>query len=166
MAPPLRERDEVVCFADGWVSLSAHQLSLTCQKIHLFEAQDTIRRHLEDRLERLQAKRLSMCSDDSNSRPPSPLSRDLSSDLAQVRHLFDLARTRCEIKVNQVTAIIRQHLGAQLFEWDASLVRDGTFNAAMLLARTGGSDDDVNICLQALNESRWAHSKSSERSQE
>lgn len=165
-ATPFRERDEVIRYADGWVSsLSACHL-LTSQKISLFEAQNIIRKHLKDRLDRLQTKSSSMGSDDANSQPPSPLSSDLSSDIAQLGHLLELARTRCEIKINQVTAIIRRHLGAQLFEWDASLVRDGMYHAAMLLARNGGSDDDVNVCLQALNECRWAHSKSSERSQE
>jgi hypothetical protein len=40
---------------------------------------------------------------------------------------------------------------ARFFEWDASLVRDGTFYAAKLLPRMGGSEDDIAICLQALN---------------
>lgn len=39
----------------------------------------------------------------------------------------------------------------RFFEWGASLVRDGTYYTAMLLARSGGSDEDVAICLQALN---------------
>jgi hypothetical protein len=54
----------------------------------------------------------------------------------------------------------------RFFEWDASLVRDGTYYAAMLLARGGGSDEDISICLQALNELRWAHGKCWERSNE
>ena len=37
------------------------------------------------------------------------------------------------------------------FEWDASLVRDGTYDAAMLLTKAGGSDEDVAVCIQALN---------------
>lgn len=70
-------------------------------------------------------------------------------------------------------------LTRRFFEWDASLVRDGTYYAAMLLARGGGSDADIAVCLQALNvgvvrdiwayklqELRWAHAKSWERSQE
>jgi hypothetical protein len=90
----------------------------------------------------------------------------LVSDLNQLRHLHELARTRCELKMSQVTDIIRRHLGAQMFEWDASLVRDGTYQAAMLLVASGGTDDDVNVFLQALNEGRWVHSKSAEHSQD
>ena len=39
----------------------------------------------------------------------------------------------------------------RFFEWDASLVRDGTFYTAKLLAQTCGSEEDIAICLQALN---------------
>lgn len=120
--------------------------------------------HLEDRLNRLQAKSTSMGAE--TSQPPSPRSTDMLSDIAQVRHLLELARTRCEIKSGQVTAIVRQHLGGPLFEWDAGIVRDGTYHAAMMLAQNGGSDEDASVCLQALNENRWAYSKSAERSQE
>ncbi|BEI87789.1 uncharacterized protein CcaverHIS019_0105070 [Cutaneotrichosporon cavernicola] len=149
-ATPYREHDEVASFADGW-------------KMSVFEAQNAILRQLEERLERLQAKSTRI---DSSSLPPSPRSNDLVTDLNQLRHLHELARTRCEIKMSRVMDIIRGHLGAQMFEWDASLVRDGTYQAAMMLVATGGSDDDVSVCLQALNESRWAHSKSWERSQD
>lgn len=38
-----------------------------------------------------------------------------------------------------------------MFEWDASLVRDGTYYAAMILAKRGGSDEDIALCIQALN---------------
>lgn len=153
-------------FADGWVSVCLPLPATLAdrQKISVFKAQNAIRRQLEERLERLQAR--SRGRADSGSQPPSPLSSDLVSDLNQLRHLHELARTRCELKMSQVTDIIRRHLGAQMFEWDASLVRDGTYQAAMLLVASGGTDDDVNVFLQALNEGRWVHSKSAEHSQE
>lgn len=150
-------------FADGWVSSSFVPDLADRQKVNVFTAQNAIRSQLEGRLERLQAKGRRA---DGSSQPPSPLSSDLISDLNQLRHLHELARTRCEIKMSQVTDVIRRHLGAQMFEWDASLVRDGTYQAAMLLVATGGSDDDVSVCLQAMNEGRWAHSKALEHSQE
>lgn len=46
----------------------------------------------------------------------------------------------------------------RFFEWDASLVRDGTYYAAMLHAKAGGSDEDIALCIQALNVSRPAWS--------
>lgn len=39
----------------------------------------------------------------------------------------------------------------RFFEWDASLVRDGTYYAALLHAKAGGSAEDIAICIQALN---------------
>jgi len=54
----------------------------------------------------------------------------------------------------------------RFFEWDASLVRDGTYYAAMLLAKNNGSDDDIACCVQAINELRWAHAKAWSRSAE
>ena len=70
----------------------------------------------------------------------------------------------------------------RFFEWDASLVRDGMYYAAMLHAKGGGSDEDIALCIQALNvsvslrdiycgllirqEMRWAQAKAWERSAE
>ncbi|GMK59564.1 hypothetical protein CspeluHIS016_0801700 [Cutaneotrichosporon spelunceum] len=150
VATPFGGHDEVTSFADGW-------------KISVFQAQNAIRKQLEDRLEHLQTSRARA---DASSLPPSPTSHDLVSDFNQLRHLHELARTRCEIMMSRVTDIVRRHNGAPMFEWDASLVRDGTYQAAMLLVATGGSNDDVSLCLQVLNESRWAYSKSWERSQD
>lgn len=41
---------------------------------------------------------------------------------------------------------------------------DGTYYAAMLLAKDHGTEEDVAVCLQALNEMRWAYAKTGERS--
>lgn len=45
-------------------------------------------------------------------------------------------------------------------------MRDGTYYTAMLLAKNHGSDEDISICIQALNELRWAHAKAWDRSAE
>lgn len=42
-------------------------------------------------------------------------------------------------------------------------MRDGCFFAGFLLAGEGGSDEDVQTCLQALRQMRWAFSKGEER---
>lgn len=47
--------------------------------------------------------------------------------------------------------------------FDAALVRNGCFFAAFLLAGESGNREDVETCLQALGEMRWAFSKSEER---
>ena len=44
-----------------------------------------------------------------------------------------------------------QQLTRRFFEWDASLVRDGTYYAALLHAKAGGSAEDIAVCIQALN---------------
>jgi len=62
--------------------------------------------------------------------------------------------------------VVSLGLIGRFFEWDASLVRDGTYYAAMLLAKHNGSDDDIACCVQALNELRWAHAKAWSRSAE
>ncbi|KAI0306791.1 hypothetical protein B0F90DRAFT_1693299 [Multifurca ochricompacta] len=86
-----------------------------------------------------------------------------SAPLDAATRLLKIADARCHEVVRRVIVIIRQHLGSSFFEYDASLVRDGCFFAGFLLAGEGGSDEDVQICLQALRQMRWAFSKSEER---
>lgn len=66
--------------------------------------------------------------------------------------------------VQAVLSIIKRNLGTPFFQYDAFIVRDGVFFAGFLLASEGvGEADDVNFCLSALREMRWAFSKSEER---
>ena len=92
-----------------------------------------------------------------------PNSSPRSAQLDAATRLLKIADARCHEVVRRVVVIIRQHLGTPFFEYDASLVRDGCFFAGFLLAGEGGSDDDVQTCLQALREMRWAYSKGEER---
>ena len=92
-----------------------------------------------------------------------PNSSPRSAHLDAATRLLKIADARCHEVVRRVVAIIRQHLGTPFFEYDASLVRDGCFFAGFLLAGEGGSDDDVQTCLQALRQMRWAFSKGEER---
>ncbi|KAH9997486.1 hypothetical protein BJV77DRAFT_941252 [Russula vinacea] len=92
-----------------------------------------------------------------------PNSSPRSAQLDAATRLLKIADARCHEVVRRVVAIIRQHLGTPFFEYDASLVRDGCFFAGFLLAGEGGSDEDVQTCLQALREMRWAFSKGEER---
>lgn len=63
----------------------------------------------------------------------------------------------------QIVTLIRRHLGSSFFQYDASLVRDGCFYAGLCLARDSGTEDDILTCIRALEEMRWAFSKSEER---
>lgn len=63
----------------------------------------------------------------------------------------------------QIVTLIRRHLGSSFFQYDASLVRDGCFYAGLCLARDSGTEEDIRTCVQALEEMRWAFSKSEER---
>jgi hypothetical protein len=92
-----------------------------------------------------------------------PNSSPRSQPLDAAARLLKIADARCHEVVQRVVIIIRQQLGTPFFEYDASLVRDGCFFAGFLLAGEGGSDEDVQTCLQALRQMRWAFSKGEER---
>lgn len=51
----------------------------------------------------------------------------------------------------------------RFFEWDALLVRDAVYELAHSLVNHGGSDQDISVCLQAMDDMRWALSQSAER---
>ncbi|THG99635.1 hypothetical protein EW026_g2735 [Hermanssonia centrifuga] len=87
----------------------------------------------------------------------------LTRKYERILRLHDKAKLRCQSVVRDVVAIIQRNLGTSFFQYDASLVRDGCFFAAFLLAGETGSSEDVEACLQALNEMRWVFSKSEER---
>ncbi|ODN79767.1 hypothetical protein L202_03678 [Cryptococcus amylolentus CBS 6039] len=146
--------DEVTRFADGW-------------KIFLFEAQNVIYNNLEDRRQRLSdpaatlTARISSPSSPSSSSPPEIIHAALTTNIT---HLLDIARSKCEMKTRQILVLVRKYVGTTFFEWDASLVRDGTYYAALWVARGMGTGEDVGVCLRALNELRWAHAKAVERS--
>jgi hypothetical protein len=95
---------------------------------------------------------------------------ELNKNILTVAHLLEIAKGKCDFKTRQIVEIVRRHVGGQyvcvsllnskdfaydrMFEWDASLVRDGTYYAATLLAKNGGADADLALCIQALNVSR------------
>lgn len=73
------------------------------------------------------------------------------------------ANAKCHAVVRHVVNILRRNLGTPFFHYDAALVRDGCFFAGFLLAGENGTPEDVDVCLAALSEMRWAFSKSDER---
>ena len=86
--------------------------------------------------------------------------------LEMVQRLYSIAQFKCHYLVRTVGSLIRQHLGTSFFQYDASQVRDGVLFAGLLLANDGiGSAEDIDLCVSALREMRWAYSKSEEREQ-
>jgi len=83
-----------------------------------------------------------------------------------IQRLYSIAQSKCHYLVRAVGSIIKQHLGTSFFQYDAFQIRDGVFFAGLLLANDGiGSTEDINLCISALREMRWAYSKSEEREQ-
>ncbi|ELU40099.1 fungal zn(2)-Cys(6) binuclear cluster domain-containing protein [Rhizoctonia solani AG-1 IA] len=83
--------------------------------------------------------------------------------LAKLTRLHSIAEGKCQDVAGQIVTLIRRHLGSSFFQYDASLVRDGCFYAGLCLARDSGTEEDIRTCVQALEEMRWAFSKSEER---
>lgn len=100
----------------------------------------------------------------SSSSSPSNWSAFVNSNNYQsISRLHSEAASRCHSTVMDVITILRRNLGSSFHQFDAALVRNGCFFAAFLLANESGSREDVETCLQALNEMRWTFSKSNER---
>ncbi|TFK55186.1 hypothetical protein OE88DRAFT_1780189 [Heliocybe sulcata] len=138
-------RDEVLRFVYGW-------------QIHIFEIHNVIREALKQRL-------VSLSSSSPGSRHPGyPSPSSLQYERA-VR-LHPMATQKCHVLVRTIVQIIRNNLGTSFFEYDAGIVRDGCFFAGFMMAGEGvGSDEDVGVCLRALEEMQWGLCKSEEREQ-
>jgi hypothetical protein len=150
----------------------------------MFEAHNVIRESLEHRCAHLIPRPegafltdLSLSAEESDPR---------AQTHREIHALRDIARAKCDQLTRLIVDIVKMHINTTFFEWDASLVRgmfhfhaypckigsdaifsilsDGTYYAAMLLAKENGTEEDVAACLQALNEMRWAYAKTGERS--
>lgn len=117
---------------------------------------NVIREALKQRLVALPVQETSGYLPDSH-----PSSRARKSDIIVRLHMK--ANSKCHTVVRQVVTILRKNLGTPFFQYDAALVRDGCFFAGFLLAGESGTRDDVEVCLAALSEMRWAYSKTDER---
>ncbi|KAI0646938.1 hypothetical protein C8Q79DRAFT_1046481 [Trametes meyenii] len=131
------QAEDVERFIDGW-------------QIFLFESHNVIREALKQRL----------VPNHESTFMPEP-NRFRKSDA--LMRLHSKANTKCLTVVRHVVAILRRNLGTPFFQFDAALVRDGCFFAGFLLAGESGTREDVEICLRAFSEMRWAFSKKDER---
>jgi len=89
-------QDEIIRFADGW-------------KIFLFEAQNVIRKSLEQRLAKLTTVAGSgevAFIVDSNSVDP-------SAEAMNISRLLEIAQSKCEVKTRQILEIVRLHVGTR-----------------------------------------------------
>lgn len=80
------------------------------QKIFLFEAQNVIRTNLEDRLARLTNTQVTASIADPNAMPQHDA---LDSQILNVMHLLEIAKSKCDIQTRQIMIIIRTHLGTR-----------------------------------------------------
>lgn len=88
--------------------------------------------------------------------------RDISyKDICRRTELLaEIAHSKCSNLARDVAALVKQYLGSTFFEYDASLVRDGSFFAGYLLVDEPGCEEQVKDCMRAMDEMRWAFSKS------
>ncbi|CDZ96900.1 hypothetical protein [Phaffia rhodozyma] len=144
MLPNLR-REDLERYCDGW-------------KIFMFECHSVVREALLDRMRILEDSqgRVIDVSD-----PQAHINQ--AECLKNIQRIHMIAEQKCSTLARTIVMIAKRHLGTQFFAYDASLVRDGIYYAATFLASDGGSADEINTCLAALDEMRWAFSKTSER---
>ncbi|KZV93353.1 hypothetical protein EXIGLDRAFT_768129 [Exidia glandulosa HHB12029] len=150
--PPteLRSVEDISRFAHGW-------------KIFIYECQNRILNGLEDKVRDLKQQPLTshieeVIDDADLARQESHYANILRDN----QHLVEIARSKCLNLAHEVAALVRQYLGSSFFEYDAALVRDGSFYAGYLLADEPGCEEQVNDCLRAMDEMRWAFSKSAQ----
>jgi len=123
-------------------------------KIFMFECNNIIREALKQRLDKF-----GLVTD-------RPLEAPNHDYRGVIQRLYSIAQSKCHYLVRAVGTLIKQHLGTSFFQYDAFQIRDGVFFAGLLLANDGiGSTEDINLCISALREMRWAYSKSEEREQ-
>ncbi|RPD66016.1 hypothetical protein L226DRAFT_454081 [Lentinus tigrinus ALCF2SS1-7] len=134
--------EDIERFIDGW-------------QIFLFESHNVIREALKQRLVALPVQETAFLPESH------PSARSRKSDTILRLHMK--ANAKCHAVVRHVVTILRRNLGSPFFQYDAALVRDGCFFAGFLLAGESGTKEDVEVCLTALSEMRWAFSKNDER---
>lgn len=82
------------------------------QKIFLFEAQNVIRKNLEERLAKLLAEQ-------STAHIASSYGvQSLPADIVNIQHLLEIARSKCDVKTKQIMEIVAQHIGTTCVSGD------------------------------------------------
>lgn len=140
-----------------------------CSKLHIFIASSLgidFSYYLDNIIREALKQRISAPADRSNvpEHSVAGISSPGHDNHSVLNRLYTIAHSKCMYLVQAVLSIIKRNLGTSFFQYDAFIVRDGVFFAGFLLASEGvGEANDVNFCLSALREMRWAFSKSEER---
>ncbi|KAF9520147.1 hypothetical protein BS47DRAFT_846376 [Hydnum rufescens UP504] len=121
-------------------------------QIFLFECHNVIRETLKEKaIEEAKAARAPQVFAVGESLP--------ERQPTNVNRLLQLAESHCRELHTRVMQVIRQQLNSErFFQYDASLVRDGTFYAGNWACFEAESQEDVEVCIMALEKMRWAFS--------
>jgi hypothetical protein len=80
------------------------------QKIFLFEAQNVIRSNLDERLAKLTNTQITASISDPDAMPQQEA---LDSQILNVMHLLEIAKSKCDVQTRQIMQIVRTHLGTR-----------------------------------------------------
>jgi hypothetical protein len=130
-------------------------------KIFLFDCHNVIHQKIDERLQMLDTGTSSIIEADSDE-SANELKASLRRELVKYR---DIAASHCENMLDATVKIIKSHTAESFFAYDASLVRDGVFYAGYMLAKANDREEDMEACLKALGEMRWAFCKRATRIQ-
>ncbi|EJD44127.1 hypothetical protein AURDEDRAFT_185160 [Auricularia subglabra TFB-10046 SS5] len=154
--------EDISRFVHGWKAsggtLNRFAFTRPLQQIFIYECQSRVWTGLKEKVQDLSEHSTSYIEEvdgDGDARET-----QYATMLRRTRNLAEIAYSKCSNLAREVTALVRQYLGTTFFEYDAALVRDGSFFAAYLLADEPGCDEDVQHCLRAMDEMRWAFCKS------
>ncbi|KAH7104806.1 hypothetical protein BKA62DRAFT_480116 [Auriculariales sp. MPI-PUGE-AT-0066] len=117
-------------------------------KVFLFECQNKIRTTLKERLE----SPFSFVEEEGDNSGSTVRERTLRT--------MDIVHNSCLDVAHEVMKIVQRYKGSRMFSYDASLVRDGTFLAALLLAEEPGTDEYLEHAVEALGNMRWGFCRS------
>lgn len=65
--------------------------------------------------------------------------------------------------LERVLAIVRRHKDGPLFSYDAALVADPLYFACLMVAERLGHEEDFELCLNSMRQSKWAYTRVEDR---
>jgi hypothetical protein len=92
-----------------------------------------------------------------------PPSDEGKSQLQATEYLHDLSRSRYIKYLDKVLDIVKRQSDGPLFSYDSVFAADPLFFACVMLAESGGKEEDFEMCLKAMNRTRWAFAKLEDR---
>jgi hypothetical protein len=83
--------------------------------------------------------------------------------IQEMEVLHALSRRECTGYLDSILEIVKRNLDGPLFSHDAALVADPLYFACVMIAETGGREEDFNLCLNALQRSQWTYTRAGDR---